>query len=62
MSMPQVRIEKRLNQRRWLMVAVPVGSFLVALVLIAILLVTTGHPPVSTFRRLLMPATSQTAR
>jgi simple sugar transport system permease protein len=52
MSMPQVRIEKRLNQRRWLMVAVPVGSFLVALVLIAILLVTTGHPPVSTFRRL----------
>jgi ABC-type uncharacterized transport system permease subunit len=52
MSLPQVRIEKRLRQRRWLMVVVPLGSLVVAHIAIAILLVTTGHPPVTTFRRL----------
>ena len=52
MSLPQVRIEKRLRPRRWLIVAVPLGSLLVALVAIAILLVATGHPPLTTFRRL----------
>ena len=50
--MPQVRIEKRLRQRGWLIVAVPVASFIVAMALISILLVTTGHPPGSTIRRL----------
>ena len=53
MSLPQVRIEKRLRPRRWLIVAVPLGSLLVALVAIAILLVATGHPPLTTFRRLI---------
>jgi ABC-type uncharacterized transport system permease subunit len=50
--MPQIRIEKRLQQRRWLMVVVPLGSLVVAHALIALLLIATGHPPVSTFRRL----------
>jgi len=52
MSIPQVRIERRLHRRRWLMVAVPLGSLVIAHLLIALLLVATGHPPVSTFRRL----------
>ena len=34
------------------MVAVPLGSLVVAHIAIAILLVATGHPPVATFRRL----------
>jgi simple sugar transport system permease protein len=51
-SLPEVRIEKRLRQRRWLMVAVPLGSLLVAHVVIAVLLAATGHEPMSTFRRL----------
>ena len=33
------------QQRRWLMVAVPVGSLVVAFVAIALLLVATGHDP-----------------
>ena len=52
MSKPEVRIEKRLHQRRWLMVAVPLGSLLVAHIAIGILLVATGHAPIATFRRL----------
>ena len=52
MSLPEVRIEKRLKQRRWLMVVVPLGSLIVAHIAIAILLVTTGHSPVTTFHRL----------
>jgi ABC-type uncharacterized transport system permease subunit len=51
-SLPQIRVERRLHRRRWLMVAVPLGSLVVAHVLIAILLVATGHPPVTTLRRL----------
>jgi simple sugar transport system permease protein len=49
---PEVRIEKRLHQRRWLMVAVPFGSLVVALAAIAVLLTATGHSPPTTFRRL----------
>lgn len=52
MSLPEVRIEKRLRQRRWLLVAVPLGSLVVAHVAIAILLAATGHPPLTTFRKL----------
>jgi len=51
-SLAEVRIEKRLKQRRWLMVAVPLGSLAVAHLAIAILLLATGHAPVTTFRRL----------
>ena len=52
MILPEVRIEKRLRQRRWLMVAVPLGSLVVAHIAIAILLAATGHSPLTTFRRL----------
>jgi ABC-type uncharacterized transport system permease subunit len=52
MILPEVRIEKRLRQRRWLMVAVPLGSLIVAHIAIAILLAATGHSPPTTFRRL----------
>ena len=52
MSLPEIRIEKRLRQRRWLMVAVPLGSLVVAHLAIAVVLAATGHPPVETFRQL----------
>ena len=52
MSLAEVRIERRLRQRRWLMVAVPLGSLVVAHLAIAVLLAATGHAPVETFRRL----------
>ena len=52
MTRPSVRIERRLVQRRWLPVAVPLGSLVVAFLGIAVVLVVTGHAPVSTFRRL----------
>ena len=52
MNLGGIRIEKRLRQRRWLMVAVPLGSLVVAHFAIAALLLATGHPPVTTLRRL----------
>lgn len=52
MSLPRVRIERRLHRRRWLVVAVPLGSLVVAHVAIAALLLATGHAPLATFRRL----------
>ena len=52
MSLPEVRIEKRLRPRRWLLVAVPLGSLVVAHLAIAVLLAATGHPPLTTFRDL----------
>jgi ABC-type uncharacterized transport system permease subunit len=47
-----IRIERRLRQPRWLMVAVPVGSVVVAFGLMAIVLLVTHHAPGHTFRRL----------
>ena len=41
----RVRIEKRLVERRWLLVAVPIGSLVVAHLAIALVLVATGHSP-----------------
>ena len=52
MTRPAVRIEKRLVERRWLPVAVPLGSLAVAFLAIAVVLAATGHSAVSTFRRL----------
>ena len=52
MNLGGLRIEKRLKQRRWLMVAVPLGSLIVAHIAIALLLMATGHPPITTLRRL----------
>jgi simple sugar transport system permease protein len=47
-----VRLERRLDQPRWLSVAVPVGSMVVAFGLMAIVLLATGHDPLTTYRRL----------
>ncbi len=52
MTRPSVRIEKRLVERRWLTVAVPLGSLVVAFAIIAVVLAATGHAPLPTFRRL----------
>ena len=51
-SLPEVRIEKRLHQRRWLMVAVPSALSSSRTQPIAVLLTATGHSPPTTFRRL----------
>jgi simple sugar transport system permease protein len=48
-----VRIERRLEQPRWLLVAVPVGSIAVAFGLMALVLLATGHGPGHTYRRLI---------
>jgi ABC-type uncharacterized transport system permease subunit len=53
---PSVRIEKRLVERRWLTVAVPLGSLVVAFAIIAVVLAATGHAPLPTFRRLFYAA------
>jgi simple sugar transport system permease protein len=47
-----IRIERRLQQPKWLKVAVPVGSIAVAFGLMAIVLLVTHHAPGHTFRRL----------
>jgi ABC-type uncharacterized transport system permease subunit len=47
-----IRIERRLQQPRWLSFAVPVGSIVVAFVFSAVVLVVTGHAPFHTYRRL----------
>ncbi len=48
-----IRIERRLTQPRWLSVAVPLGSLVVAFVVMALVLLVTGHAPGHTFSRLL---------
>jgi ABC-type uncharacterized transport system permease subunit len=48
-----IRIERRLEQPRWLMVAVPVGSLAVAFVVMAVVLAATGHDPGHTYRQML---------
>jgi simple sugar transport system permease protein len=47
-----VRIERRLERPKWLYVAVPLGSLVVAFALMAIVLAGTSHDPGSTYRRL----------
>lgn len=48
----RVTVERRLRQPRWLTVAVPVGSLVFAFLVAAIVLVATGHDPVSSYRQL----------
>jgi ABC-type uncharacterized transport system permease subunit len=48
-----IRIERRLAQPKWLLVAVPIGSVVVAFGLMTIVLLITHHPPLHTFNRLL---------
>ena len=47
-----MRLERRLDQPRWLSLVVPIGSLVVAFALMAIVLLVTGHDPVSTYRTL----------
>src|SRR5579862_4861704 len=47
-----MRIERRLDRPRWLLVAVPLGAVAFALVLSGIVLEATGHGAVPSFRRL----------
>jgi simple sugar transport system permease protein len=47
-----IRIERRLTQPKWLLVAVPVGSVVVAFGVMTIVLLLTHHPPGHTFVRL----------
>jgi len=47
-----IRIERRLEQPRWLSVAVPVVSIVVAFLFATVVLVATHHAPLHTFRRL----------
>jgi ABC-type uncharacterized transport system permease subunit len=48
-----IRVERRLQQPKWLMFVVPIGSIAAAFVLMAIVLLATHHPPLHTFSRLL---------
>ena len=45
-------VERRLRQPRWLMVAVPAGSLVCALVVAGLVLLATGHNPLSSYRQL----------
>jgi ABC-type uncharacterized transport system permease subunit len=47
-----MRIERRLSQPRWLTLVVPVCSVGIALLVSGVVLLATGHDPVSSFRRL----------
>jgi simple sugar transport system permease protein len=51
-----IRIERRLAQPRWLVIAVPIGSVVAALVLMTVVLLITHHPPLHTFNRLVHAA------
>ena len=44
-----IRIERRLDNPRWLSAAVPVGSLVLAAVIVGIVLAVTGHSPLSTY-------------
>jgi len=47
-----VRIERRLRQPRWLLVAVPAGSLVFAFFASGVVLLATGHDALSSYRRL----------
>ena len=47
-----MRLERRLRQPRWLMVVVPVCSLVVAFVLAGVVLLVTGHDPISAYHQL----------
>jgi ABC-type uncharacterized transport system permease subunit len=51
-----IKVERRLQQPRWLSFAVPVGSVAVAFVVMAVVLLITGHNPLHTYKRLLTAA------
>lgn len=48
-----IRVERRLAQPRWLALAVPVASIVVAFLVMTVVLLVTHHPPLHTFTRML---------
>ncbi|HVP75758.1 MAG TPA: ABC transporter permease [Gaiellaceae bacterium] len=48
----RISVEQRLRRPRWLTVAVPFGSVVFAFLVAAVVLVATGHDPVSTYHQL----------
>jgi general nucleoside transport system permease protein len=56
----RVTVERRLKQPRWLSVAVPVASVVFALLVAALVLVATGHNPLTTYHQLVDAAFLQT--
>ena len=54
--MASIRIERRLQQPRWLTFVVPLGSLVAAVVVMSIVLAATGHSPGHTFRRIVETA------
>ena len=48
-----MKLERRLSQPRWLSVAVPVGSLVVAFAIMGVVLALTGHSPGDTYRKIL---------
>ncbi|HZO61786.1 MAG TPA: ABC transporter permease [Gaiellaceae bacterium] len=51
-----IRVERRLEQPRWLNVAVPVGSVAVSFLVMAVVLAVTGHDPLHTYSKLFRAA------
>lgn len=48
-----IRLERRVEQPRWISIAVPAASFVAALVVGGIVLLTTGHDPLDTYSQIL---------
>ena len=48
----RISFERRLRQSRWLVVAVPVGSVVFAFIVAALVLLATGHDPLSSYHEL----------
>ena len=48
----RLAVERRLEQPRWLAVAVPLASIVFAFAVAAVVLVVTGHDPISSYRQL----------
>ncbi len=47
-----MRIERRLRQPRWLIVAVPAGSLVFAFFAAGLVLYATGHDAISSYRQI----------
>jgi len=47
-----LRVERRLDTPKWLTVAVPLASLVLAAIIVAILLLATGHNPFSTYHQM----------
>ena len=47
-----LRVERRLDTPKWLKLAVPLASLVLAAIIVAILLLATGHNPLSTYHQM----------